>query len=146
MTYSADKLAEYPPQTEYTLLVEFTAELLARRKFASTGHAGTAFEDWIGRDPEIRAERMEKFTAHAESLAALGMLSWPTVETADASWIVEGPGQYRGTKAAPALDWVQPFGRNAKRAVEYFRACHTTGQPCRLSWAFSDKKKGLSLG
>ncbi|QOD05865.1 hypothetical protein [Pseudarthrobacter sp. BIM B-2242] len=146
MTYSQAKRAEYPDQDEASLLAEFTAELLARRKFAETGHPGTTFDDWIGSDDATRQERMEKFRAHANSLAALGMLSWPTIETPDVGWAVEGPGQIRGMKAAPALDWVQPFGRNAKRAITYFRACRTTGQPCRLSWAFSTRKNGLSLG
>jgi sugar phosphate isomerase/epimerase len=144
MTYTEAKRAEYPPQDEKRLLIGFTAELLARRKFESAGHAGVNFEDWIGADKDAREERMEQFTAHAETLAALGMLTWPDTETPGFGWTVEGPGQMRGLNAAPALDWIQPFGRNPKKAIAYFRACRTTGQPCRLSWSFS-AKKGFDL-
>ena len=143
MTYTEAKRAEYPPQDEKALLIEFAAELLARRKFAANGHSGVSWENWIG-DEDTREERMEPFLAHAGNLAGLGMLSWPDIETPGIVWAVEGPGHSRGQNAAPELDWVQPFGFNAKRAVAYFRACRTTGQPCRLSWAFR-AKKGLDF-
>ncbi|HEX9229909.1 MAG TPA: hypothetical protein VF885_25200 [Arthrobacter sp.] len=145
MTYTEAKRAEYPPQDEAVLLIEFTAELQARRKFAATGHAGVSWENWIGADEETRSERLEPFTAQAAALSDLGMLSWPDTETPGIGWTVEGPGQMRGLNAAPALDWIQTFGRNPKKAVAYFRACRTTGQPCRLTWVFVPKK-GLNLG
>jgi hypothetical protein len=104
-----------------------------------------SWNDWIGNRAETREERMEPFVAHAASLAALGMLSWPQAETMGIGWTVEGPGQYRGMNAAPTLDWVKLFGRNAKKAVTYFRACRSTDQPCRLAWSFLPKK-GLNLG
>jgi hypothetical protein len=144
MTYTEAKRAEYPPQDEKVLLIDFTAELLARRKFAATGHPGVTWDNWIGTDADTREERMEPFIAHAKNLAAVGMLSWPDTETPDVGWTVEGPGQIRGLNAAPALDWIQSFGRNPKKAVAYFRACRTTGQPCRLTWSFP-AKKGLDF-
>ena len=144
MSYTEAKLAEYPPQDEAKLLIDFAAELLARRTFATTGHSGMSWDDWIGADRDTREERMEQFVAHAAALSAVGMLSWPDVETLGIGWTVEGPGPMRGLNAAPALDWIQPFGRNPKEAIAYFRACRTTGQPCRLSWSFP-AKKGLNL-
>lgn len=140
MTYTEAKRAEYPQQDEKALLIEFAAQVLARRKFDATGHAGVSWEDWIGTDEDTREERMEPFLAHAAALAELRMLSWPDTETPGSAWTVEGPGQIRGLNAAPALDWIQPFGLNAKGAIAYFRACRTTGQPCRLSWSFRPKK------
>ncbi|HEX9226479.1 MAG TPA: hypothetical protein VF885_07445 [Arthrobacter sp.] len=143
MTYTEAKRAEYPPQDEKALLIEFAAEMLARRKFAATGHAGVSWENWIGTE-DTRQERMEPYIATAENLAALGMLSWPDTETPGITWTVEGPGQMRGLNAAPALDWIQPFGRNPKKAIAYFRACRTTSQPCRLTWSFP-ATKGLNF-
>lgn len=140
MTYTEAKLAEYPQQHESRLLIELAAEVMARRKFAETGHSGVSWEDWIGTDQDTREERMEPFIGHASNLSAIGMLSWPRAETPGITWTVAGPGQHRGQNAAPALDWIKPFARNAKRAVAYFRACNTTGQPCRLSWSFTPKK------
>lgn len=144
MGYTEAKRAEYPKQGEAQLLIEFTAELLARCKFEATGHAGTSWDDWIGNRAEIREKRMEPFVVHAEALSGLGMLTWPGSETPGISWLVEGAGQYRGMNAAPQLDWIQTFGPNSKRAVTYFRACTLTGQPCRLTWSFP-QKKGLNL-
>lgn len=141
MTYSEAKLTEYPPQYERALLINFAAELLARRKFAETGHSGVSWDDWIGNDEDTREERMEPSIGHASSLSAIGMLSWPQAETPGIIWTVEGPGQYRGANAAPALDWVKPCARNAMRAVAYFRACNMIGQPCRLSWSFTPKTR-----
>lgn len=136
MTYTEAKRAEYPTQDETALLIKFAAELLARRKFAETGDIGESWDDWIGNRAETREERMEPFASHAASLSALGMLTWPSTETMGIGWVVEGPGQMRGLKAAPALDWTTTFGREAVKAVAYFRACNLTGQPCRLKWSF----------
>jgi hypothetical protein len=144
MTYSQAKLAEYPPQDEAELLIEFTTELLARRKFAATGHAGVSWDEWIGADEDTREERMGSYRVHALVLAGLGMLAWPDIETPDVGWTVQSPGQLRGLNAAPALDRIVTFGRDAKGAVDYFRACATVGQPCRLEWSFAPKK-GLNL-
>jgi hypothetical protein len=133
MTYAKAKLAEYPDQDEAVLLINFAAELLARRTFAVVGDIREPWNDWIGNRQETREERMEPFITHAANLAAVGMLTWPRKETPGIGWMVEGLGQMRGLNAAPALDWIQPFGRNPKRAVAYFRACRLTGQPCRLT-------------
>jgi hypothetical protein len=145
MSYSEAKRAEYPPQDEAALLITFTAELLARRKFEATGHSGVSWDDWIGTDEGTREERMEPFVTHAANLSAVGMLSWPETETAGICWAVDGPGHDRGKDAAPSLNWIQPFGRNPKKAIAHFRACRTTGQPCRLTWWFP-AEKGLNLG
>jgi hypothetical protein len=136
MTYSQAKLAEYPPQDEAELLIEFTAELLARRKFAATGHSGLPWENWIGTDEDAREERLSSYRIHVLALHDLGMLAWPDIETPDVGWTVQKPGEYRGMNAAPALDRIVTFGRDAKAAVGYFRACTTVGQPCRLEWAY----------
>lgn len=136
MTYSQAKLVEYPPQDEAELLIEFTTELLARRKFADTGHPGVSWDQWIGTDGDIRGERLSQYRTHALALASLGMLTWPDIETPNTRWTVQKPGEYRGMNAAPALDRIVAFGRDATGAVEYFRSCTTVGQPCRLQWAF----------
>jgi hypothetical protein len=135
MTYSHAKLAEYPPQDEAELLIEFTTELLARRKFADTGHAGVSWDQWIGADEDAREDRLSSYRIHALALHHLGMITWPDIETPDVGWTVQKPGEYRGMNAAPALDRIVTFGRDAKAAVDYFRACATVGQPCRLSWS-----------
>lgn len=137
MTYTEAKRAEYPPQDEKTLLIEFAAEMLARRKFAATGHAGVSWENWIGTDEDTRQERMDPYRAHAAALAELGMLSWPDTETPNAGWIVQAAGQYRGMKTAPQLDQIYTFGRDASGSVNFFRALVLTGVPCRLEWSFA---------
>ncbi|GAA4034082.1 hypothetical protein GCM10023063_17530 [Arthrobacter methylotrophus] len=137
MTYAEAKRAEYPPQDEAELLIEFTTELLARSKFAATGHAGVSWDEWIGTDEDTREDRLSAYRVHSLVLAGLGMLAWPETETRDVSWIIESPGHYRGLSAVPALDRIVTFGRDAKAAVAYFRACTTVGQPCRLSWSFA---------
>lgn len=141
MTFSDAQHEQYPPQDEATLLLDFSAELLARRKFDATGHAGKSFEDWIGTDPDTRDERMEKFRAHAENLAAMRMLSWPATETPGIVWAVEGPSRCGGPGWEPGADWAQPYNFNAKRAIELFRLCRATGQPCRISWAFTGRRR-----
>jgi hypothetical protein len=141
MTYAEAKRAEYPPQDEAELLIEFATELLARRKFAATGHAGLSWGEWIGTDRDTREERMDSYRAHVLVLAGLGMLAWPDIETPDVGWTVQKAGEYRGMNAAPALDRIVTFGRDAKAAVDYFRACTTVGQPCQLEWAFQSKKR-----
>jgi hypothetical protein len=135
MTYTEAKRAEYPPQDEAELLIEFTTELLARRKFAATGHAGVSWDEWIGADEDTREDRLSPYRVHALVLAGLGMLAWPETETPDVGWTVQSPGVYRGLNAAPALDRIVTFGRDAKAAIDYFRACIRVGQPCRLEWA-----------
>lgn len=137
MTYTEAKRAEYPPQDEAELLIEFTTELLARRKFAATGHAGVSWDEWIGADEDTREDRLSAYRIHALVLAGLGMLAWPETETRDVSWTIESAGQYRGLNAAPALDRIVTFGRDAKAAVTYFRALTLVSQPCRLTWAFA---------
>ncbi|MBG0738641.1 hypothetical protein IV500_04295 [Paeniglutamicibacter antarcticus] len=146
MTYTDAKRAEYPQQDETALLIDFAAEVLARREFAATGHASMTWGEWIGNRAETRESRMEPYLETARRLSAIGMLTWPTTETTGITWTVEGPGQIRGLNAAPSLDWIQPFGRNSQGAVGYFRACATTGQPCRLSWSFGPRKGGLNGG
>lgn len=145
ITYTEAKRAEYPPQDENQLLIEFTTELLARRKFAETGHAGVSWDEWIGADEDTREERLDSYRAHVLALANLGMLAWPKTETPDVGWTVQNPGEYRGMNAAPALDRIVTFGRDAKGAVAHFRACATVGKPCRLEWSFR-VQKGTGIG
>jgi hypothetical protein len=146
MTYTEAKRAEYPKQDETALLIEFTAEMLARRKFQATGHASVSWIDWIGNHEEVRGINMAPYRAHAAALAELGMLSWPDSETPDAGWIVQAAGQYRGTIAAPQLDRIYTFGRDAVGAVNYFRALVLTGVPCRIEWSFAltTRKAGIN--
>lgn len=142
MTYTEAKRAEYPPQDEAELLIEFTTELLARRKFAATGHPGVSWDQWIGTDEDTREDRLSAFRIHALVLAGLNMLGWPETETQDVGWVIQSPGHYRGLNAAPALDRIVTFGRDAKAALDYFRACATVDQPCRLSWSFATPGPG----
>jgi hypothetical protein len=104
-----------------------------------------SWDEWIGADEDTREDRLSPYRVHVLVLAGLGMLSWPETETPDVGWTVQSPGVYRGMNAAPALDRIVTFGRDAKAAIDYFRACTRVGQPCRLEWAIRTQA-GADLG
>lgn len=140
MGYTEAKLAEYPIQDEQELLIEFSAQFMARLEYKATAHAGISWEAWLDGDPCGGHDRLEPFRESARRLSGMGMLTWPEATTdPSVSWTIEGPGRSRGPGRAPELDWILTFGRATAKAVTYSRSLTLTGVPHRLSWSsFSD--------
>lgn len=75
MGYTEAKLAEYPVQDEQELLIEFSAQFMARLEYKATAHAGVRWEAWLDGDPFGGHDRLEPFRESARRLSGMGMLT-----------------------------------------------------------------------
>ena len=121
-----------PEQYEQRELIEFAAQMLARRRYETSGHPGISWERWLG-DPGDLEGRLVPYRRDAENLASLGMLAWPE-DTPGVLWAVVERDHDDATD--PAYESLTPFSTRPRAAVRHLRGCRKEGRTRQLKWWF----------